>query len=318
MKKNNHIIMAATTLLAMTCCTQQPKTPANNVHDTMTNVPGPIVFNPMPERELADEAPQYGIDSAAVFGDMKMHLIKKSAVTEKGGSCYIEVDYPVCSNDTLKRYLLEYIITELDSFNQSDHAPIHMSDISVEAIDTIVGTCAWQMARYLDREIQELEEECGGHVPSLCGARSLFLKMVSATPKCVSYLATYEEFTGGAHGGYIYTPAVIRRSDGHRLTAIFKQGVEEQMQELLWEALLADSRTEEDKNSYRAMVEEYLGGSSHLPLPRKEPWIAADGVHLQYQSYQVGNWAMGAPETIIPAGKARPFLTEEAAALLEE
>lgn len=316
-----YTIAAVTLLSGTTNCKQKPNAPiATNESTMQAPTPADTTLSPFPDRDSESDSVseyEFSIDSAAVFGDMRTYTIKKSAHSDGGGTCYLEVDYPICDSDILKRYLLQYIITELDSFNLAGHTPYRLSDLSIQAIDTLVGTCAWQMAKLLDEEVKGLEEDFGGPFPMLCGLRQLDLKMVSCTPKCVGYLASYQEFTGGAHGAYLFTPTIIRRSDGKCFTDIFKPEVEDSMQPILWKYLLESTGgTESDKESYREMVENYLE-TSHLPLPDKGGWIAHDGLHLHYQPYEIGNWAMGAPDFVIPADKARPFVSDEVAALME-
>ena len=255
------------------------------------------------------------IDTDSVIN---VQLIDKVAASK--GLCIIKVDYPICSNDRLAHRLLEHIACELDSFCPADHAPYQLKDYSVEALDTLIGTCAWQTIPSLDEEVESWEESSSeGELP-ICGIRSLTLKFLTDMPKCVSYLTCYEEFSGGVHGMYYYWPCTIRKSDGKRLTNILKENLEEKMQEVLWNCLLNNAE-EDNKAGYREAFESYLdyayGNKKHLPLPEAEPWIGHDGLHLQYQPYEIGTWAMGSVEILIPTEQALPFVSDEAASLMK-
>ncbi len=287
MKNYLHTILAAIFLATITCCTQQTKANVSDSNDTIT-------------------------------------VKRLSKYASSVGACTIEVDYPICSDTTLTRYLLDVITAEIDSFNVCEHVPYRLTDYTEEALDTIIGACAWQMTEILDEEVRETAELFGEDAPfpTNSGSRRLELFLVAETPQCVSYRVLYEEFTGGAHGMYSLTPITISKSDGHRITQILRPEMEDQMQELLWEGLMERIEGNDSaRMAYREELEQYLeyayNNKSHLPLPQEEPWIAADGLHLQYQPYEICNWAMGAPEIVIPAEKARPFVSVEAATLLQ-
>ncbi len=239
--------------------------------------------------------------------------IEKDAEKD-GAHCHIGVDYPVCSDKKLQRHLLNYIMEEIDKFCFIDHEPFTLEDQSKEELDTIVGWCAWAMVDILKDEVAENTDEEGmSYFPS--GDRMLDLNMLCQAPKYVSYMSQYQEFTGGAHGMYAFIPATIVKSSGKRLTNILRPDKEEDMQSVLWEGLLEGT----DDEQYRNDINEYLEYSGRpkdvLPLPENEPWLAPDGVHLQYQPYEICNWAMGAPVIVIPTEKALPFISDEAAKL---
>ena len=69
-------------------------------------------------------------------------------------------------------------------------------------------------------------------------------------------------------------------------------------------------------------LEEYLKYLKHLerediPLPEEDAWLQPDGVHIQYQPYEICTWVMGMPEFVIPAKDAQPFISKEASLLLK-
>ena len=55
-----------------------------------------------------------------------------------------------------------------------------------------------------------------------------------------------------------------------------------------------------------------------IPLPANQPYLTPKGVAIEYKQYEIACYAAGMPSFVIPYDKARPFMTPEAKALLDE
>ena len=56
---------------------------------------------------------------------------------------------------------------------------------------------------------------------------------------------------------------------------------------------------------------------NHIPVPQFPPTFTKNGLVFLYQQYEIGPYAVGMPNFCIPYKKVLPYLTEEAAALVE-
>ena len=147
-----------------------------------------------------------------------------------------------------------------------------------------------------------------------------------------------EEFTGGIHGMYSYRPYVIRKSNGEVIKDIFKEENETGLKTLIWKYLYEDDPEHakavaenlkidstflkhirnvhsSPKTSYDELDKADLNGLDRISIGKG--WIDSKSVHIQYQPYQLGSWAMGATEVVIPLKEIMPYLTDEIMALLK-
>ena len=138
------------------------------------------------------------------------------------------------------------------------------------------------------------------------------------TDQYVSYTVYHGTFTGGALPESGSEAVTISKADGIKIDSIFKEGAEEEMQPLLWKYLLI-SEEPEDPEEYIAGINQFLeanyGDKDHLPIPYSSTFLAPDGVHLQYQPFEIGFWPIE-PIVVIPFDEVKPFLADEAARLV--
>ena len=136
--------------------------------------------------------------------------------------------------------------------------------------------------------------------------------------KYVVFHSTASIYQGGAHpfetgAGHL----TFALEDGKLLTQVLDSARIVDLQPLLREGLtgyFAES-TGEDNLNLETMLQ--IEGEL-IPLPANQPYLTPKGVAIEYKQYEIACYAAGMPSFVIPYDKARPFMTPEAKALLDE
>jgi len=248
----------------------------------------------------------YPMAEAKAGVPVKKQKIEKTATV---GECIfsVTVDRPVCSNTALKSSLEKSILEAM--LNN------HSFEIPKDAQSRLKGkTFDKAVQAYADMIAQAMAEEYGDDMPSdpdeaMKWYGSMEVNQVADAAGYVSYEFSEERFSGGAHGMYHFVTLTFRKSDGKPLKNILRRDNESSIEPLLSKSI----KNQEAVKPYLEYME-----SNTLPLPMEDGWLAPDGLHIMYQPYEIGNWAMGAPEFVIPVSKAIPLISSEAARLLRQ
>ena len=257
----------------------------------------------------------------------QMDFSSDSLVAPKG-SCTITLDYPICEDNEVKGHILDYLRDSLVSIAKYAMIPTELHDlpdIHEVSIDSFMRVVANQIATsYSNDAIESLASwEDMEEMPIWMSARDcdITIKIEADNAAYTSYTIMVYAFCGGAHASYFIVPTTIRKDNGKAVSNIMRRDKEKDMQTLLWQ-LVADA---DSTGEYKGIVAEYLGlidttyvGDPFLGLPSQEPWLAPDGVHLQYQPYEITPWVYGSPTFVIPIDKAKPYISNEAFKLLTQ
>ena len=143
------------------------------------------------------------------------------------------------------------------------------------------------------------------------------IKMVSATPAYWVYRSWNSVYLGGAHGGVTGAGYItFRKSDGRALKGIVDASRTIELQPVLRGGVIdylngcLEEVSDAELDSY-LFVEDGI-----IPLPRHEPYPAAEGLVFVYQQYEIAPYAMGMPEFTVPYDVIREYLSDEAKDLL--
>lgn len=141
------------------------------------------------------------------------------------------------------------------------------------------------------------------------------------SPQFVSFeMEGYDMYVGAAHGTPVMLGATFRKSDGKLFGwNAFKRGtVEDGVQPFLKEGLMKyfDAVSETDLADNLAVMDPY--SIDYLPMPDAQPWLTKEGVHMQYQAYEIACYAAGMPGVIVPLKDMEPLMTGLGKSLLEK
>lgn len=134
------------------------------------------------------------------------------------------------------------------------------------------------------------------------------------TEAFVTYLNMFSTFLGGAHGMYGYSFPTYLTQENRALTVdyVFEPGTANDIRELLYESLLSDVDFTSNNNiNSKSQLKSYIGSQLYgeiLPIP--DPGLLAKGMVFCYQPYEIGSFADGAFQLVIPYSKLKPYMTD--------
>jgi len=137
------------------------------------------------------------------------------------------------------------------------------------------------------------------------------------TDRYVVFSSTDYIYLGGAHGGVTGQGSpTFDKKDGHRVNQFLRDDALVPMQSLMV-AGLVDYFSDEEGSINADNVRDYLFlEDDTIPFPAWTPHPTEEGLCFVYQQYEIAAYAMGMPSFIIPYDAVKPYLTSEAADLL--
>lgn len=127
-----------------------------------------------------------------------------------------------------------------------------------------------------------------------------------------------DAFLGGAHGSSTNLGGLtFNKKDGKLFTNFLKPSSEKALQPLLRKGLIAYFLKEGDMHVDDSSLNELLQIEGNIiPLPKENPYPTEKGFVFRYGQYEIAPYAAGKPKVCVPYDKIKPFLTDEAIALL--
>ena len=271
------------------------------------------------------EADSVSIDSTVVANEAA--LLKTDSIdielTDTMADVHVSVDWPVEGNDTLLQGIRQYILKQLGIKK--------CTDIKAE-----IKKVAKTQYHELKTQWQE-DRECRGEDMGMIYSSYQRISVDEESDTYVTYSYCTEGFTGGAHGYATATGITISKATGKEigyeseynantmtfsikhqnllrstksagLYKLIKEGVKDYFSDL------EDHRISDEE---LADVLQNVPDVNHIPVPQFPPTFTKNGLVFLYQQYEIGPYAVGMPNFCIPYKKVLPYLTEEAAALVE-
>ncbi len=272
------------------------------------------------------DADSINIDSTAVANETA--LLKTDSIgielTDTMVEVRVSVDWPVAGNDTLVQGIRHYILKQLDIKKYTDIK---------EALEKVAKV------QYNELKTQWLEdrEVRGIYAGGMIYSSYQRISVDEESDTYVTYSYCTEGFTGGAHGYATATGITISKATGKEigyeseynantmtfsikhqnlfrstksagLYKLIKEGVKDYFSDL------EDHRISDEE---LADMLQNVPDVNHIPVPQFPPTFTKNGLVFLYQQYEIGPYAVGMPNFCIPYKKVLPYLTEEAAALVE-
>lgn len=167
---------------------------------------------------------------------------------------------------------------------------------------------------YAQRQLDSLKEYHEGVQPDLPYMNSFEARKVFETPKVVSYEINTYDFMGGAHGSASSYGCTFRKSDGRRLgreVLSFADSGYDIWQKMYNDGLKKYLEVSSDQKLFSTLFVE--GGV--IPDTKEEPYFTKDGLRFVYQQYEIGPYAIGMPEVVIPYDKLKPYIKKSLVSL---
>ena len=262
------------------------------------------------------------VQASSLWGKTERETPYKNITYEvetPGATSRVSVDFPVNVQEPLRSKVVGYILERLDSY-RGENLAAPANNCDEETFNQFLSELATKLATRYGEEQREYAESMkeAGEEYNVTFYVNIYIPKAAETEQFVSFACYFGDFEGGVHGERYSDGVTFRKRDGKRMDDIFKDDVDEAIQPLLWKAILASDDADGDSSEYRKGIEDYLSMEKLelLPLP-SVAFLTPEGVHIEYQYYQICPWAQGAPTAEIPIGEALPFLTKEAARLVK-
>ena len=124
-------------------------------------------------------------------------------------------------------------------------------------------------------------------------------------------------YLGGAHGGVIGQGSpTFDKKDGHLVTQFLRDDALAPMQSLMAAGLVEYFSDDEGTVNAENLRDYLFLEDDTIPFPAWTPHPTEDGLCFVYQQYEIAAYAMGMPSFVIPYDALKPYLTPEAADLL--
>lgn len=237
--------------------------------------------------------------------------INMSVDTEDVTEVKIVVDYPAAGPEIAVANIRNWMVDQLlDSSPFEKSASDYFTPRSGKDMVDRIGN---MLADSAIAECQEFDLELSKSFPGYEFNWTETLEY--STPKYVSYLGTFFNYTGGAHGMTLYSPATFSLRNGVMLTwdNMFRPGYEAKLAGLIKGRLMRDYFHVSTLEEFDACIFE---SGIELPLPATVPYFTKNGVKFIYQQYEIAPFSAGAPSCTIPYKDIEPLLSVWAAGLI--
>ena len=136
-----------------------------------------------------------------------------------------------------------------------------------------------------------------------------------------TFYETYE-YGGGAHGLMTQVGFTFRKSDGKQI-ALLKNTNSPKLAKLIKEGVRRHFSEQPDKPLSDNELLEFLFASevsslNNLPLPGNAPYLSDTGMVFHYTQYEIAPYSSGIIKFEVPFKDIKPFMTDEAKALIPE
>ena len=189
---------------------------------------------------------------------------------------------------------------------------------AIETLDSNAASDFEERARYIQEDEDFTEEQKKEFLEDIPRWEYDFkLEKQYETDRFVVFNSTDYIYMGGAHGGVIGQGSpTFDKKDGHRVEKFLRDDALPQMQNLLT-AGLVEYFTDDEGTINAENLRDYLFLEDEtIPFPAWTPHPTEEGLCFVYQQYEIAAYAMGMPSFIIPYDALKPYLTPEAANLL--
>ena len=274
-------------------------------------------------QSTAADADSIGIDCVITESDIPVPFVTDSIGMEYNDSManvHVSVDWPVEGPEPLVANLRQYIAGQFTKKKDISNGKTLVKEIAAEQY----------------KELKDMWIDSQEYGNSMTFSFWFSCDKEYETDTYVTYGCHQEGFTGGAHGYAISYSATFSKATGHQMgytsvydeknnkyhikdQTLFRNANDPQLQKLIKEGVKEYfSEMDEKKISDEELADMLQGVDdiNHLPLPNNAPGFIKDGLSFIYQQYEITCYALGMPNFVIPYDKIRPFLTDEAAALI--
>lgn len=281
------------------------------------------------------DADSVSVDSTALAAEEAAYVLKTDSIgmehEDSTVMVSISTDWPTAGSNTLVENIQRYICEEMAT-SIGDEKPKVIITADGHKVVNATFTRYQQALTTMRTEAQQ-----EGYADGMQYSYHLYIFMLEANSRYVTYQCNAEGFLGGAHGfatasgqsfsattgqpiGYethynfekeaydIKNQTLFKTPLSPKLYALIKEGIRSYFQESDHQPL-----TDEELKDVLINVDDV----NRIPLPSAAPAFTKDGLSFVYQQYEIAPYAAGMVNFNIAYDKVLPFLTKEAAELIK-
>jgi hypothetical protein len=148
------------------------------------------------------------------------------------------------------------------------------------------------------------------------------ITILTQTKQYITYYYETYQYGGGAHGYLTQVGFTFRKSDGRQIP-LLKNTNSPKLAKIIKEGVRRHFSERPDKPMSDEELLEYLFASevsalNNLPLPGNSPYLSDTGMVFLYTQYEIAPYSSGIITFEVPFKDIKPFMTDEAKALIPE
>lgn len=282
----------------------------------------------------ATDTDSVSVDSTDMVAEGPDYVLKTDSIgmvrEDSTVSVNISFDWPIAGIDALVDNIQHYISEEMAT-SIGEEKPNAV--ISADGHKVLAATFN-RYQRDLTKMRREAQQE--GYSEGMQYSYHLHIFLLEANDHYVTYQSNAEGFLGGAHGFATASAQTFSSTTGQRIGYETKYNFEKEAYDIshqtLFKTPLSPKLYALIKEGVRSYFKEFdnnaptdeelrdllngVNDINRISLPSCAPAFTKHGLSFVYQQYEIAPYAAGMINFNIPYNKVRPYLTQEAAALI--
>lgn len=217
-----------------------------------------------------------------------------------------------------KRYLNEHNGSELLMQVEYPFLSVNQENFPglFSAMESLNGECEAQAVQWKQKKLPYLQEEINyGYSRGYEYVQTMHVHRADA--QLVSIIDEHYEYTGGAHGGIYFTSKTLDSATGRELSLADVTTDLQGLADAVIKELNKEYPVEYAPEGYRDTVESQIVKQG--PDAYDASWaLSYHGIIFCFGSYELGAYAMGCPEVIVPFDQYPGLIKEEYTRVPEE
>lgn len=240
---------------------------------------------------------------------IRVDSVEKIVMTDNA-QAVVYVDYPVSGPAILRDSIEKYIFNEL-SRGWDDSVMLKPLPVGKEA----VSLRAERMHASLDEMYKDLassvDDPNEDYIKSMVYETDVMLRKICETKDFVTYTNLYYEYLGGAHGITSMAGITFLKPSGERVGYVVDTLKLTELQPILRKGIVEYFQEAEVEMTEEEIIESLFIEDSIIPLPFCKPYFTKGGLTFLYGQYEIGAYAIGMPNFVVPYETIFPYLTSE-------
>ncbi|WP_028897305.1 DUF3298 and DUF4163 domain-containing protein [Prevotella sp. HUN102] len=240
---------------------------------------------------------------------IRVDSVEKIVMTDNAHAV-VYVDYPVSGPAILRDSIEKYILNEL-SRGWDESVVLKPLPVSREA----VGLRAKRIHASLDDMYKEfaasVDDPNEDYVKSMMYETDVMLRKVCETEDFVTYTNRYYEYLGGAHGITGMDGVTFLKPSGKLVGYVVDNLKLTELQPILRKGIVEYFQESEVEMTEEEIIESLFVEDGIIPLPFCKPYFTKGGLTFLYGQYEIGAYAIGMPNFVVPYETIFPYLTSE-------